>query len=218
MRDVREALFRLIDQTLNLDWLLVTKRPQNVAHMWPVLAPPKVSLHKHRRLDNVWLGVSVSDQRTADEYVPWLLNLSGLAPVLFLSIDPLLGPVTLADEWLRVVRSRLNARIDWVTVTGESGNNARQCNVDWIRDLVRQCREARVPCFVRQLGSNAVCGGQRYATKQPHGADLAEWPEDIRVRELPQRPAGPARSPASREGWQSKAGALVDKRGLGAVP
>ncbi len=192
IRDFRNRLFRLIDETPNLDWLLVTKRPQNVARMWPVLGPPEVSLHTHKRLNNVWLGVSVSDQRTADEYVPWLLNLSGLAPVLFLSIGPMLGPIALTDEWLSAAMNRWNASIGWVTVKGESGTDARPCNTDWIRDLVQQCREAGVPCFVRKLGSNAVSGGQRHATRQSHGADPAEWPEDVRVRELPQQLVGSA--------------------------
>jgi protein gp37 len=160
------------------------------------------------------LGVSICDQRTADEYVPWLLNLSGLVPVLYLSIEPLLGPIQLADEWLHVVRNRWNARIDWVTVKGESGPNARPCNTDWIRDLVQQCGEADVPCFVRQLGSNAYCGGQRYATTQSLGADPAEWPEDIRVRQLPQQPVRIAGRAPSDEGRQSELELSLGKRGL----
>jgi protein gp37 len=43
--------------------------------------------------------------------------------------------------------------VDWVIVGGESGPGARPCNVEWIRDIVRQCREAEVPCFMKQLGA-----------------------------------------------------------------
>lgn len=97
--------------------------------------------------------------------------------------------------------------IDWVVVAGESGPNARPCNIAWIRDIVNQCKEAGVSCFVKQLGANPVTtipsmvvggatsgqgpngrvpemiGQLKFA--DPKGGDMNEWPEDIRVREIP---------------------------------
>ncbi len=98
--------------------------------------------------------------------------------------------------------------VDWVIFGGESGPGARVCDVAWIRDGVRQCREAGVPAFVKQLGAS-VCDSARFAfsesrrwpegiaathrpngtadiaLRHPKGGDPSEWPEDLRVREWP---------------------------------
>lgn len=109
MDDLRRDLFALIDRTPWLDWLLLTKRPENVLRMWPpvhALAPifpgmpgplgePQPCLIPGGGRSNVWIGTSVSDQPTADKYVPELLKLRCLSPVLFLSVEPILGPVDL---------------------------------------------------------------------------------------------------------------------------
>jgi protein gp37 len=156
---------------------------------------------------NVWLGTSISDQKTADEWIPRLLKNRDLAPVLFLSCEPLLGPIDLSrwmsgldvsrDEDGRDLGSASGGSdIDWVIVGGESGHDARPCDTSWVRSIVRQCRDASVPCFVKQMGSNpkSTLGGQHTATgtKQfsfnitdKKGGDIAEWPEDLRVREFP---------------------------------
>lgn len=81
--------------------------------------------------------------------------------------------------------------ISWVIVGGESGPGARRFDVDWARDIVRQCREARVPCFVEQLGSNPhvqppFCRGWvPLNLKDRKGADPSEWPEGDWPREFP---------------------------------
>jgi hypothetical protein len=103
--------------------------------------------------------------------------------------------------------------IKWVIVGGESGPGARPCEVDWVRAIIRRCIEAEVPCFVKQLGSVPVlrecfdpetCHGEiewpdgtRFGSrdggpvgrcvllKDRKGGDLSEWPEDLRVREMP---------------------------------
>lgn len=131
-----------------LDWLLLTKRPENWA-----LVPEDI-----RPL--VWLGTSISDQKTADEYVPRLLSASGHGfRYLFLSAEPLVGPIDLRP-WL-LPRSQLYATATWVICGGESGRKARPCNVEWIRSIVTQCREARVPCFVKQdFGEKAGLQGR----------------------------------------------------------
>lgn len=219
MPQARRMLFDLIDETLALDWLLLTKRPQNVSRMWPLPAngrdpgDPLVA-----RRDNVWLLTSVSDQATADAMTPELLKCRELTPVLGLSCEPLLGPIDLTP-WLfspdgfvstpdrgPVHRLDGGAAIDWVIVGGESGPNARPCNIDWIRSIRDQCRAAGVPVFVKQLGSNVVDAnstsadtfamdvcwptgfrqdGQRIILRDKKGGDWSEWPADLRVRELP---------------------------------
>jgi len=185
----RARLCDLIHKTASLDWLLLTKRPQNVRKLWPDYALQ----------DNVWLGATVEDQRRADERVPELLKVA--ARVRFLSYEPALGPVDfcLTDK---APGEPMDARIDWIIVGGESGPRARPFNLAWARETVRQCKAAGVACFVKQLGSapyikdpwyERVDGlppmpGEAYRIRlrDSKGADPAEWLEDLRVRQFPE--------------------------------
>lgn len=211
----RAELFDLIDSTKHLDWLLLTKRPENLERMLPWGRDPEESGDPW---PNVWLGTTVEDQQRADERIPALLGVP--AKVRFLSCEPLLERVGLRlwpqcwhwdsrfpspEEALaagafaeRRPQSLVRAgthqgKIDWVIIGGESGPKARPFAVDWARDLVRQCRDAGVAPFVKQLGA-IPCNGQseydregglRLWLKDPAGGDMAEWPEDLRVREFP---------------------------------
>ena len=178
MSDVRARLFRLIDSCPNLDFLLVTKRPENVRRMWPTeddgaggrlanaIFGRSGRLVKHRQ--NVWLLTSVSDQQTADAMIPPLLQCRDLVPVLGISAEPLIGPIHV-EPWLTREYEPTEdyaafRGLDWVIVGGESGSGARPCRVDWIRSIVDQCRRAEVPVFVKQLGANAY----GVITDQPH--------------------------------------------------
>lgn len=91
-------------------------------------------------LPNVWLGVSVEDQRAAEERMPHLKE--SLAAVRFLTIEPLIGPLD---------RLRLGG-IHWVIVGGESGKGARPMHPDWVRSIRDQCAAANVPFFFKQWG------------------------------------------------------------------
>lgn len=179
-------------------------------------------------LPNVWLGVSVEDQRRADERIPHLLRTP--AAVRFLSCEPLLGPVDLTkvalgpgqgegtEVWTDALAgaqfccdSHAEAdvecnRVDWVIVGGESGHDARPCDLAWVRSLVAQCRAAGVPAFVKQLGARPVTAdlthcrgasellpdGSGYALRlrDRKGGAMQEWPADLRVREFPQPARG----------------------------
>jgi protein gp37 len=185
--------------------------PNHEPHTWP--------------LPNVWLGTSVEDQARADERIPHLLRCP--AAVRFLSCEPLLGPVDL-ERWLQaadpgdldrevasimadlrsgrgsVSDAVIGDALHWVIVGGESGAHARPCDVGWIRSIVRQCRAAKVPVFVKQLGKRPRelgrgepmpmpwtwdDGGEQierwYNPADRKGGNPAEWPEDLRVREMP---------------------------------
>ena len=103
---------------------------------------------------NVWLGVSVEDQKRADERIPLLLTTP--AAVRFLSVEPLLdeitfhsrpcipseGGFTAVNEWLE--------KIDWVIVGAESGAKRRDCGVAAIVDVIQQCQRANIPVYVKQ--------------------------------------------------------------------
>lgn len=103
-------------------------------------------------LPNVWLGVSVENQETADERIPILLQTP--TAVRFLSVEPLLEPINLS-AWI----DWPDRSIAWVIIGGESGPQRRECNVEWIRDLVWQCRCAAVRVFVKQ--DSALRPGQQ---------------------------------------------------------
>ena len=221
----RARLFDTIASTPNLDWLLLTKRPENVLRLWPgtvVENPPMVEVCGHMVFSNVWLGVSVEDQATADARIPILLDTP--AAGLFVSYEPALGKVSF-DRLATGELGRLDAlrgyyfvdgrnepistpRLNWLIFGGESGAKARPCDVAWARSVVAQCKAAGVACFVKQLGArpipltpmrlpsfDAVTGRRHrgwiedghHAISDRAGADPAEWPEDLRVREFPQR-------------------------------
>lgn len=107
-------------------------------------------------LKNVWLGVSVENQRAADERIPILLQTP--AAVRWLSCEPLLGPVDLSfnvqfehsdNEGFGVESIK---GIDWIVVGGESGHKARPMHPDWARSLRDQCQAVGVPFLFKQWG------------------------------------------------------------------
>lgn len=216
--DVRSRLFSLIDATPNLDWMLLTKRPENVRRMWPVWSINQSLYEKtienvrddvradlarqwhYRR--NVWLGTSISDQSTMEKWLPELAMLDDLAPVRFLSAEPLIGPIDFAMKANGTGSALKEGKINLVIVGGESGHGARPCNVEWIRSIVKQCAEAGVACFVKQLGAapvrdGALRGNDAHMGPGSHreqtpivledkkGGDWNEWPNDLRVRQMP---------------------------------
>jgi protein gp37 len=162
-------------------FIVCTKRIQRARKVMPLMPLP-----------NVILLASVEDQQRADERIPDLLATP--AAVRGISLEPMLGAVEISrylrPHWTPGKGADPPPWLDWVIVGGESGPGARPCRLEWIRDVVRQCREARVACFVKQLGSAWANEGQRYDWKprgawSPAGSDPAEWPEDLRVRQWP---------------------------------
>ena len=111
-------------------------------------------------LPNVWLGVSVEDQESANERIPDLLETP--AAVRWLSCEPLLGSIDFDDIWWqRDVRDAsgdvvdYDSAIDWVVLGGESGSTARPMHPDWARQIRDQCEAANVPFFFKQWGGYA---------------------------------------------------------------
>lgn len=177
-------------------------------------------------LPNVWLGVSVEDQESADERIPLLLDIP--AALRWVSYEPAIGRVRLEERWLLghfdhcpveglplgpdgeqfgvdpcegcpgwgmecgAIRGH---SLDWIVIGGESGPRARSFDIGWARHVIRDCRSAGVPVFVKQLGSNpcVVRDGpfdiQLYPLKRAlrdrKGGDMSEWPEDLRIRQWP---------------------------------
>lgn len=154
MNDLRRDLFQLIDATPWLDWLLVTKRPENIRRMWPTFDNGEVNTdYRH----NCWLLTSISTQADAGKNIPELLKCRDLVPVLGVSAEPLLGPVELGVTRREARDSRASqlaprAFLDWLIVGGESGPHARPMHPEWARGLRDQCQAAGVPFFFKQWG------------------------------------------------------------------
>lgn len=157
----RSALWFLIAQCPGLDFLLLTKRPQNIRKM----LPPDWG----DGYPNVWLGTTVENQEEADRRIPHLLAVP--ATVHFLSCEPLLERLDLSAIPLRPGHAPLYApltgnwwhtdtglktTIDWVIAGGESGPNARLMQSDWVRSLRDQCATAGVPFFFKQMTKKAA--------------------------------------------------------------
>lgn len=209
----RGDLFRLIEATPNLSWLVVTKRIGNVSNMvvpsWPTHGFPH----------NARLLITVCNQEEADRDIQKLLALPCKNGV---SYEPALGPVDWS-HWLgrqydhgsvpgphgvggvmcpRCQGTRLADGcngLEWIICGGESaqaGHAARPFDLAWARSTVEQCKAAGAPVFVKQIGSNplvedATCSLERairdggYTLKDRAGADPAEWPPDLQIREFP---------------------------------
>lgn len=183
----RRDLFRLIVDTPNLDWLLLTKRIGNVPVMLRHIGVDRLP-------DNVWLGATIVNQVEADRDIEKLLMTP--ARRRFLSMEPLLGPVDLrawfdptgvccmqemqscadcpADApWIHGPTTEYaedgtgysSPEIDWVIVGGESGAGARPMHPEWARDLRNQCATYGVPFLFKQWGEwREPRAGERYDT------------------------------------------------------
>ena len=183
----------MMDFASHHTYLVLTKRPHMIRGLLP--APP-----------NLWLGVTCENQRCADERIPILLQTP--AAHRWVSFEPLLERIDATDAlhgypemtWAGGIDyitrdSAIDAGHpewegaavetepefdqtcpppDWVVVGAESGPRRRPMQLEWAIDLVRQCREAGVACFVKQVQING---------KVSH--DPADWPPELRVRELP---------------------------------
>lgn len=123
--------------------------------------------HGFAPLPNVWLGVSVEDQATANERIPLLLNTP--AAVRWISAEPLLGPVLLPG-----LDGPIGATVlDWVVVGGESGPDARPMHPDWARDIRDDCKAAGTPFFFKQWGEWAP--GENSTRNQVRTERTARW-------------------------------------------
>jgi protein gp37 len=159
----RERLWSLVGRTPELDWQLLTKRPENVVALtpwrfgeWPV---------------NVWLGCTVEDQKRAEERLPVLTTIP--ARIRFLSCEPLLGELRISG-WLPALH--------WIIVGGESGPGARRLDPSAAQELIGTAGRYGVSVFMKQAGKAL---GKEWGCADGHGADWDAWPLWAKVREFP---------------------------------
>lgn len=164
--EVRADLWSLIANTPALTWLLLTKRIGNAAKM----APGGFQ-------SNVWIGSTVCNQEEANRDIPKLLNVH--AGKHFLSLEPLIAPISFRwAAWEPLKRDAPTdhldglRRLDWIIVGAESGPKRRPFDHAWLRSIVEQCREAKIPVFVKQ--DSSLRPGAR-----------GKIPDDLWIREVP---------------------------------
>ncbi|MEO5331343.1 MAG: phage Gp37/Gp68 family protein [Magnetococcus sp. YQC-5] len=153
----RNRLFEMIESTPYLDWLLLTKRPENI---------PQLIGDAGQLPENVWMGATVEGFGCVKR-IDALLEIP--VKVRFLSLEPLLSPLYL-DRWL-------DKGINWVIVGGESGPKARQMRRRWVVDIRDQCLGAGVPFYFKQWGASGEDGKRR--SVKANGCLLGgrEWKE-----------------------------------------
>lgn len=189
----RDEAWQIIKQTPHLTYQILTKRPERIKGCLPD--------DWGEGYPNVWLGVSIESQDMTKR-IPTLMLVP--AKVRFLSIEPLIGPVSITNKSINngySVPTRIFdgmgaeytdpgpafVGVDWVIIGGESGNVSgkykfRRCDEDWIRDIIDECQASIVPVFVKQLGTSIA---RLWGTVDRHGGDVEEWPEYLQIREFP---------------------------------
>lgn len=132
--EMRASLWKLISVTPSLDWLLLTKRPENIERMLPFV---QLGGHLVERFSNAWLGTTVGCRAS----LPRVDVLRALpATVHFLSCEPLLEDL-----------GKINLRgISWAIAGCESGPGARPMDYVWAENILKQCQKAGVPFFFKQ--------------------------------------------------------------------
>lgn len=185
----RTDLFRLIQRTPALDWLLLTKRTHLARRWWREHLLDEVQ-------PNVWIGATVENQAAAVARIPHLLEIP--ARVHFLSCEPLLGPLDLRDVHRPIGESgehvfdALECDVDpeddeewhgqtvrWVIAGGESGPGARPMHFQHVRDLRDQCQSAGVALHFKQWGEfdfHGVRVGKFAAGRELDGREWNEVP------------------------------------------
>jgi len=193
----REDLWRLIRTTPHLDWLLLTKRPQNIARMLPGATTIGVPAWGLDGWPNVWLGTTAEDQVRLAERAWHLAQVP--ARIRFLSCEPMLGGLNTrcvtnrwGTDWDALTGRILHARsgpaevgaIHWVIAGGESGTDARPMHPDWARSLRDQCQAAGVPYFHKQNGEWVSVSEVEGAGPHHH------FPDGATVRRVGKKAAG----------------------------
>lgn len=176
----RAEAWDVIKKTPQHTWLILTKRPERIKQC----LPPDWG----NGYPNVWLGVSVENEKTA--YFRILQLFEVRAKIRFLSIEPLISKINVAPFLsVELPNKTMVHPIHWVIVGGESGNETgdyryRPCSIEWINDIVGKCKQHQVPVFIKQLGTSLA---RELKMSDKAGADFSDpnFPDGLKVREFP---------------------------------
>lgn len=166
-----DSVFEVMGHTQRHTFQILTKRPERAKEYfeWTSI------WQAWGEWNNIWLGVSVEDQNTADKRIPILLQIPHKNR--WISVEPMLEKINLfpwigGDSFSENSRWLLNKTpketIKWVVCGGESGPSKRRFEYFWAKDLLDQCTKSKVPFFMKQIDK------------------VRPIPEDLRIREYPE--------------------------------
>jgi protein gp37 len=149
-------------------WLLLTKRPDRMT---------RFSL-AHRLPDNVWCWTSIT--RVQDQRIRHLTRMR--CALRFVSYEPIHAPIN--------VKGWKAMGISWILIGAESDDTrteriARPTDLEVIRATLDDCRAEGLVPFVKQIGSRPMLNGKPFPIRDGKGGDWSEWPDDVRVRDMP---------------------------------
>ena len=154
MAGLRAMLFALIEATPHLDWLLLTKRPENIAKLFPSVYTDEPVF------PNVWLGVTAEDQDAYDRRWPILAKIP--ARVRFVSYEPACGPLSILDH---------EEKPEWLICGGMTGRGPGFVEMPsiWAEDVMEECDENRVAFFMKQMSSRRTIPDDLLVRQFPPG-------------------------------------------------
>ena len=167
--DWRQELFELIEQTPNLNWLLLTKRPENILDFSPKIIP-----------DNIWFGTTIEDQGECNKRWHYMSEVSLMTNnIVFVSCEPMLGYISFRNH---------KVGPDWVIIGGESGpmDKIRSLSIHDAEQLIKECDRFGTPVLFKQLGEIQA---REYGLKDRKGGDQYEYPitlEKLKRFEFPE--------------------------------
>ncbi len=168
----RKDAWKLIKQTPQHQWQILTKRPERIQKCLPD--------DWGSGYNNVWIGVSIENQA----YLHRAEILSKIpAHMRFVSAEPLIGEIDFAAAG----KESILQHIHWCIIGGESGNDFgkyryRECKIEWIEKLMAEMKANDVKVFVKQLGTFQK---EELHLKDSHAGDMSEWAQHLQVREYP---------------------------------
>lgn len=147
----------------NAENLILTKRAERMAKMIGGIEPRR----------RCWWGVTAENQERLEERLPALYQINGKR---WISAEPLLAPLDFFEAIVDVdeFATPYDLGIDWVVVGAESGDKRRPCKLEWVRSIVKQCKDAGIPVFVKQLDIDGKLV-----------SDIDQFPEDLQIRQIP---------------------------------
>jgi protein gp37 len=189
-----DAVINKIFKARQHKFLILTKRPQRMKEYFDLNLEYKM-YPEHQIISNLWLGVTAENQEMADKRIPILLQIP--AAKRFVSIEPMLGAVDLSrflkeDEIINYdhpchlsgITEQYTPKLDWVILGAESGPKKRYCQWNWMFNVAKQCKEADIPLFVKQIhfaSGNLLHGPIKHWISK----DITEWPAELQRQEMP---------------------------------
>ena len=165
----RNEFWALTQICTGLDFLLLTKRPENIDRLSPR------EWREQGWPSNIWLGISAEDQFQAEKRIRRLVRVP--AAVRWISVEPMLGPVRLPAEYLSGA-----SRLSWIVCGGESGPGCRPMQTSWARILMAQCQAFGMPFYMKQLGG--AFDRREQLQDLPRDLQIRQWPEAAAARSV----------------------------------